>query len=49
MGDTLKTISPVDGRIYVERQLATSAGIERALDSAQLAQFAWISLPLPIR
>jgi hypothetical protein len=27
MGDTLKIISPVDGRIYVERQLATSAGI----------------------
>jgi acyl-CoA reductase-like NAD-dependent aldehyde dehydrogenase len=49
MGDTVKTISPVDGRIYVERHLATPAGIERALDSAQRAQIAWNSLPLPIR
>jgi acyl-CoA reductase-like NAD-dependent aldehyde dehydrogenase len=49
MGDALKTISPIDGRIYVERQLATPAGIECALDSAQRAQFAWNSLSLPIR
>jgi acyl-CoA reductase-like NAD-dependent aldehyde dehydrogenase len=49
MSDTLKTIGPVDGRIYVERQLATAAGIEHALDSAQRAQFAWNSVPLPIR
>ena len=49
MSDTVRTISPVDGRIYVERQLATAAAIERALDSAQRAQFAWNSLPLPIR
>ena len=49
MSNTLETVSPVDGRIYVERQLATPAGIERALDSAQRSQFAWNSLPLPIR
>jgi acyl-CoA reductase-like NAD-dependent aldehyde dehydrogenase len=49
MSDTVKTISPVDGRIYVERPLATAAGIEHALDSAQRAQIAWNSLPLPIR
>jgi acyl-CoA reductase-like NAD-dependent aldehyde dehydrogenase len=49
VSDTLKTISPVDGRIYVERPLQTSAGIERALNFAQRAQPAWGSLPLPIR
>ena len=46
---TLKTISPVDGRVYVERPLETAAGIDRALDSARRAQRAWGSLPLPIR
>jgi acyl-CoA reductase-like NAD-dependent aldehyde dehydrogenase len=49
MSDTLKTISPVDGRIYVERPLETAAGIDRALNFAQRAQPAWDSLPLPIR
>jgi acyl-CoA reductase-like NAD-dependent aldehyde dehydrogenase len=45
----LKTISPVDGRIYVERPLETAAGIDRALDSAQHAQGPWASLPLAAR
>jgi acyl-CoA reductase-like NAD-dependent aldehyde dehydrogenase len=45
----LKTVSPVDGRIYVERPLETAAGIDRALNLAQHAQPAWGSLPLPIR
>jgi acyl-CoA reductase-like NAD-dependent aldehyde dehydrogenase len=49
MTETLKTISPVDGRIYVERTLETAAGIDRALDSAQAAQRAWGSLPLADR
>jgi acyl-CoA reductase-like NAD-dependent aldehyde dehydrogenase len=49
MTDTLKTISPVDGRIYVERPLETAAGIDRALDSAQRAQRAWASLALAVR
>ncbi len=49
MSDMLKTISPVDGRIYVERPLATTGGIDRALNLAQRAQPAWGSLPLPIR
>ncbi len=38
MSDTLKTISPVDGRIYVERPLETAAGIDRALNLAQGAE-----------
>jgi acyl-CoA reductase-like NAD-dependent aldehyde dehydrogenase len=46
MTDTLKTISPVDGRIYVERTLETPAGIDRALDSARTAQIGWAALPL---
>jgi acyl-CoA reductase-like NAD-dependent aldehyde dehydrogenase len=49
MSDTLRTISPVDGRIYVERPLETGAGIDRSLNFAQRAQSAWGSLPLPIR
>ena len=34
MTDTLKTISPVDGRVYVERPLASGADIERVLAGA---------------
>jgi acyl-CoA reductase-like NAD-dependent aldehyde dehydrogenase len=49
MTDTLKTISPVDGRTYVERPLETSAGIDRALTAARAAQSAWASLPLAAR
>src|SRR5271170_3261537 len=49
MSDTLKAISPVDGRVYVERPLETAAGIDRALDRARAAQIAWGSLPLPAR
>ena len=49
MTDTLKTISPVDGRIYVERPLQTAADIDRALDAARAAQRAWASLPLAAR
>jgi len=49
MTDTLKTISPVDGRLYVERPLETAAGIDRALDAARSAQLAWASWPLPKR
>jgi acyl-CoA reductase-like NAD-dependent aldehyde dehydrogenase len=47
MTETVKTISPVDGRIYVERPLETAAGIDRALDCAQRAH--WAALPLATR
>jgi acyl-CoA reductase-like NAD-dependent aldehyde dehydrogenase len=47
--ETLKTISPVDGRIYVERPLESGAGIDRALEAAQAAQLAWGRLPLASR
>jgi len=49
MTDTLKTISPVDGRIYVERPLESPAGIERALDFARTTQHAWAAMPLALR
>jgi acyl-CoA reductase-like NAD-dependent aldehyde dehydrogenase len=49
MTETLKTISPVDGRVYVERVLETAAGIDRTLASAVRAQAAWAALPLAAR
>ena len=49
MTDTLRTISPVDGRIYVERPLQTAAEIDSALDAARHAQIAWASVPLAAR
>jgi acyl-CoA reductase-like NAD-dependent aldehyde dehydrogenase len=47
--ETLKTISPVDGRIYVERPLETAAGIDRTLGAARHAQRRWAALPLEAR
>ena len=49
MTDILRTISPADGRIFVERPLATAADINRSLDAAQTAQRAWCSVPLAAR
>jgi acyl-CoA reductase-like NAD-dependent aldehyde dehydrogenase len=49
MTATLKTISPVDGRLYVERPLATAADIDRALGQAAEAQLAWATQPLASR
>ena len=46
MTDILKTISPVDGRIYVERPLDTAASIDRALTLAKRAQEGWAALAL---
>ena len=41
MPATLRTISPVDGRVYVERPYATETGIADALARAVRAQAAW--------
>jgi acyl-CoA reductase-like NAD-dependent aldehyde dehydrogenase len=49
MPDTLKTISPIDGRVYVERPLCTALDINRALDAAQAAQRSWAALGLEAR
>ena len=40
---TQRTISPVDGSVYVQRTLASPVQIEAALESARLAQRAWRS------
>src|SRR5258706_2128403 len=41
MSDIQKTISPVDGRVYVERPLATDAEVQQALGRAKSAQAKW--------
>jgi acyl-CoA reductase-like NAD-dependent aldehyde dehydrogenase len=45
----LKTISPVDGREYVTRPLATAAEIEAALAAARKAKEGWRRTPLAER
>lgn len=44
-----KTISPVDGSVYVEREVATDAEIEAALERAARARAGWRALPLEER
>ena len=44
-----RTISPVDGSVYVERELASDAAIESALSKALSAQAAWKKLPVSER
>ena len=45
----LRTISPIDGSTYVERDLADGAAIERALTAATAAQPGWRDTPLDDR
>jgi acyl-CoA reductase-like NAD-dependent aldehyde dehydrogenase len=49
MPQILKTISPADGRVYVERPLASGDEIARALAAARTAQAAWRRVPLAER
>jgi len=49
MTETQKTVSPVDGRVYVERPLATDAAIQRVLERARAAQAKWKHVPLAER
>ncbi|MGD9941668.1 MAG: aldehyde dehydrogenase family protein [Burkholderiaceae bacterium] len=44
MSDSLRTVSPVDGRVYVERPLASPSEIEALLAQASRAAGAWRSL-----
>ncbi|TCS63429.1 aldehyde dehydrogenase family protein [Varunaivibrio sulfuroxidans] len=46
---TLKTISPVDGSVYVERDLAGPREIDHALSRAKAAQKSWRETPLATR
>lgn len=41
MSESLKTISPVDGSVYVERAYTSLSGIEEMLDAAQTAHNEW--------
>src|SRR6185503_5673079 len=44
-----RTISPIDGSVYVERPLATDAAIESALARAVEAQKLWKKVAVPAR
>jgi acyl-CoA reductase-like NAD-dependent aldehyde dehydrogenase len=45
----MQTISPVDGRVYLERATATPAEIDAALQRARAAQESWRTVPLAER
>jgi acyl-CoA reductase-like NAD-dependent aldehyde dehydrogenase len=47
--DVQTTISPVDGRVYVERRLASDAEIRTALERAAQAQAEWRRQPVEAR
>ena len=49
MSQTLKTISPIDGSVYVERELASAAHIEHALVQAKKAHKSWKNLSIAER
>lgn len=49
MADKLQVVSPVDGRVYVERPLAAAADIERALERARRCQRDWRQVPIEDR
>ncbi len=46
MTDTQKTLTPIDGSIYVERPLATGAAIQQTMERARVAQAKWKRVPL---
>jgi acyl-CoA reductase-like NAD-dependent aldehyde dehydrogenase len=46
---TLRCVSPVDGRVYVERALASESGIGAALERARSAQARWRRRPVAER
>jgi acyl-CoA reductase-like NAD-dependent aldehyde dehydrogenase len=48
-GAKLQCISPVDGRVYVERDLASASQVEQAVDRARGAQRAWRETPIEQR
>jgi len=49
MADVLKAISPVDGRVYVERPLATPPQVDAALAAARRGQTVWRRVPVAAR
>ena len=49
MKKQFQTISPVDGSVYIERQMANAKKIEKALSAAKNAQRKWKATPLQER
>ncbi len=49
MTDVLRCVSPVDGRVYAEREVASEAAIAAALNAAREAQRAWRRLDIARR
>jgi acyl-CoA reductase-like NAD-dependent aldehyde dehydrogenase len=49
MKEKIQLISPVDGRVYAEREVADAAQVEQALTAAASAQAAWQRRPLSER
>jgi acyl-CoA reductase-like NAD-dependent aldehyde dehydrogenase len=49
MNDTFKTVSPIDGSVYIERTCADEKSIATALENAVAARQIWKSLPLSER
>ena len=49
MTNILRTISPIDGSVYVERETAEPAALDAALDRAVAAQRRWRSVPVEER
>ncbi len=45
----IRTISPVDGRVYVERAAASAADIDATLQHARAAQLHWRKVPIADR
>ncbi len=49
MTDTVKIISPIDGRVYAERKVATGAEIEAAVTRSRHARAGWSQLTITER
>jgi acyl-CoA reductase-like NAD-dependent aldehyde dehydrogenase len=49
MSEPLRTISPIDGAVVVERPYTTSAELDTVLDRARQARTAWRSVPVDER
>lgn len=49
MTDMLKTVSPIDGSVYVERPLADEGELDRALERARQGQRIWRNTPVEKR
>ena len=49
MAQMLRTISPVDGSVYVERSLSTADEVDAAVAAARRAQASWKRVPIPER